>query len=60
MDRATLARGYAQFCATQGAQMPGAAGESDIKGDARLAVGRGPSPLGLLTKYSTRAAPSSG
>ena len=38
MDRATLARGYAQFCATQGTQMPGAAGESDIKGDARLAA----------------------
>jgi hypothetical protein len=38
MDRATLVRGYAQFCATQGTQMPGAAGESDIKGDARLAA----------------------
>lgn len=36
MDRAALAKGYAQFCATQGTQMPGAAGESDIKDDARL------------------------
>jgi len=37
-DRATLAPGYAQFCATQGTQMPGAAGESDLKGNARLAA----------------------
>ena len=38
LHRTTLVQSYAQFCATHGIQMPGAAGESDIKGDARLAA----------------------